>query len=38
MEELFPLALKYDAENKVATKMFYLGMLVIGLSLVLFTI
>ena len=38
IEELLPLALKYDAENKLASKMFFLGMLVIGLSLVLFTI
>ena len=38
IEELLPLALKYDAKNKLASKMFFLGMLVIGLSLVLFTI
>lgn len=38
IEELLPLALKYDTENKIATKMFHLGMAIIGLSLVLFTI
>jgi len=38
IEELLPLALKYDEENKYATKLFYVGMLIMGLSLVLFTI
>ena len=38
VEELLPLALRYDPDNICATKMFYVGMAIIGLSLVLFTI
>jgi len=38
VEELLPLALRYDIGNKYATKAFYLGMAIMALSLVLFTL
>ena len=38
VHELLPMALRCDAKNKLATKGFFLGMLIMALSLVLFTL